>query len=288
MQKEKSKIIRTLQNYNRENSTLYKIIARCIAKGPSRDVINNFSKHTLNNNKKLEKYTNKKGTRNYLRMFYYIIINFTLGPIVALKLMNKREEKCLKLCEKIKDLGEDIYEFINISKIIVDNVNDIATEFKIRELGTCCINYSNLVIQTTSIAVALNSIVPNYQITILICLISGITMTTCYAFTDYSNYREMGESPWKRTLYVFTVNFLTTVTLLIPYTLDMNSMMQTSTIFVVALILVLYCSYYSAIMLEVPIKDRMYRWSLKFLVIVVLSSYIIQNLYESFSIYLLS
>ncbi|WP_143611730.1 MULTISPECIES: VIT1/CCC1 transporter family protein [unclassified Thermosipho (in: thermotogales)] len=248
MTKKLKKILYGFQRNEITEFYVYRFLSK-ISKNKNSKVLRKIAEDEFRHYNILKKYSKKDLHPNYLKIIWHIFIYFILGLTFSLNAMEKGEEKAQKNYLMLKD------EIPEIEKIILDEdlhekeLLKLIDEERIKYISSMVLGLNDALVELTGTLAGLTFAFQNSKLVALSGVITGIAASFSMSASEYLSQRSdpNSQNPLKSAIYTGIAYIFTVFLLVMPYILVPNPFFALVFLLVIALVIILFFSYFVSI-----------------------------------------
>lgn len=206
-----------------------------------------------------QKYTGYPLRPHIWKMYLYSVIAKVLGFTFSVKLMEKGEESA-------QINYHDIQDEIPEAKVIQQEENDhekqllgFLDEDRLKYIGSMVLGVNDALVELTGALAGLTLALQNSRLIAIIGLITGIAASLSMGASEYLSTKAEGQDkkdPVKASIYTGFMYIVTVILLIIPYYLFTNIYLALSATLSIALLIILFFTFYISVAQDLPFKKR--------------------------------
>jgi VIT1/CCC1 family predicted Fe2+/Mn2+ transporter len=244
---------------------IYSRLAKSIKNEHNRNILNRIAGEEKKHHDIWEKYTQKKVSPSWFKVWAYFIISKLLGLTFGIKLMERGEDKAQVNYEKISKEVPDAKQIKHDENEHEKELINLIDEERLQYVGSIVLGLNDALVELTGALAGLTFALQNPPIIAMAGFITGISASFSMAASEYLS-KKSGESeanPVKSSIYTGVAYILTVFFLIFPYLILANVYISLGWMLVNAILVILVFNFYISVAKELKFGSRF--WEMTFI-----------------------
>lgn len=205
--------------------------------------------------------TKQETKPNKFKIFYYTTIAKFLGLSFGLKLMEKREEQAQEFYKKVENQFPHALKIKQEEEEHEKELIDILNDKRLEYAGAIVLGLNDALVELTGTLAGLTLAFQNSRIIGTTGVVMGLAASLSMASSGYLSSREEEsdeKNPITSALYTGIAYILTVILLVFPYFIFENVYQSMLSMFIMAVLIILFYTFYISIAKDLKFKKRFF------------------------------
>lgn len=258
------KLIEALVGAQRNELTechVYRSMAGWVKDPATQDLLGRIAQDEKDHYDYLEQHTGQRPKPYVLVMWFYIVVARIMGITFAAKLMERGEERAERAYEALVDVIPDAQRLVEEEEEHEQQMLGLIDEERLKYVGSFVLGLSDALVELTGALAGMTLALQDTRLIALIGLITGIAASMSMAASEYLSVKhdEADEkAPLKASVYTGIAYIFTVALLVAPYLLLSSAVLALVCTLVVAMLIVAFFTFYTAIAQDQSFKGRFF------------------------------
>jgi VIT1/CCC1 family predicted Fe2+/Mn2+ transporter len=239
---------------------IYSKLANQIDKKENQEVLRRIAEEEKQHSEFWSQYTKRKIKPRRFKVLYHLLISKILGFTFAVKLMEKAEELAQV---NYNEIAKEIPQAIEIEKEENEHERkllNLLDEERLKYVGSMVLGLNDALVELTGALAGLTLALQNTRLIALTGLITGIAASLSMGASEYLSTKaeEHDKDPFKASVYTGFMYISAVVFLILPYFLIPNVYYALLTTLAVAILIILFFTFYVSVAQDLPFKKRFF------------------------------
>jgi VIT1/CCC1 family predicted Fe2+/Mn2+ transporter len=237
---------------------IYKRLSRSVKNPHNRNVLGKISEDELNHYRILETHTGKAVPPSPVKVRVYYAISKLFGLTFGLKLMEKAEERALRVYKEISRILPEVRSVMNDEDRHEHQLLQLIDEERLNYIGAIVRGLNGAIVELTGALSGLTLAFRNPQLIAAAGLITGTAMCLSLSSTEYLATKTEGGNhhPVKAALYTALANLITMALLILPYLVFHHIYLALVVMLADALMVISIFNFYISVARNLSFKTR--------------------------------
>ncbi len=262
MQQYSPQIVSLMKKFQKDEETahiIYKKIAKKEKDENNKQTLINIANEEKGHANIWKSYTGLNIRPNYIKVFWYMILNFIMGYTFVIKLMEYGEYNDAKALEELVKEIPEAKQIIAQEKEHEKQLIELLDEERLNYVGAMVLGLNDALVELTGTIAGLTFALMNTRVVALAGIITGVAATLSMAASNYLAERAEGnKNALKASIYTGIAYLITVIFLVLPYLIlpETSYILALISMLSIVVLIIFFFNYYIAVAKSEPFLKR--------------------------------